>query len=489
MGADEFKSLDKNLVSEIPNNHFSNKLIRKTSKRVYIESYGCQMNFADSEIVASILIKDGYTITKKLDKASLILINTCSIREKAEKTVRKRLEFFESIKVKNSKMKVGVMGCMAERLKRKFLEEEKIVDLVVGPDAYKDIPRLLKEVENENEAVNVLLSKDETYGDISPIRLNSNGISAFVSITRGCDNMCTFCVVPFTRGRERSRDPKSILKEIEDLKCKGYKEVTLLGQNVDSYLWYGGGLKKDFKKASIIQRKTALRFHNLLSIVAEAFPKIRIRFSTSNPQDMSVEVIKIMAKNKNICNHIHLPVQSGSNRILKKMNRQHTIQEYFKLIDSIREILPDCGISHDMIAGFPTETTEDHLNTLKLMDYVKYDFGFMFAYSERPGTLAAKKISDDIEDNIKKERLNEIIKKQQKHSLYRSQQYLGKIVCVLIEKVSRKSEYFWSGRTQQNTVVVFPKENYKTGEFVEVKIKSCTSATLIGKAIKISNRI
>ena len=489
MGADEFKSLDKNLVSEIPNNHFSNKLIRKTSKRVYIESYGCQMNFADSEIVASILIKDGYTITKKLDKASLILINTCSIREKAEKTVRKRLEFFESIKEKNSKMKVGVMGCMAERLKRKFLEEEKIVDLVVGPDAYKDIPRLLKEVENENEAVNVLLSKDETYGDISPIRLNSNGISAFVSITRGCDNMCTFCVVPFTRGRERSRDPKSILKEIEDLKCKGYKEVTLLGQNVDSYLWYGGGLKKDFKKASIIQRKTALRFHNLLSIVAEAFPKIRIRFSTSNPQDMSVEVIKIMAKNKNICNHIHLPVQSGSNRILKKMNRQHTIQEYFKLIDSIREILPDCGISHDMIAGFPTETTEDHLNTLKLMDYVKYDFGFMFAYSERPGTLAAKKISDDIEDNIKKERLNEIIKKQQKHSLYRSQQYLGKIVCVLIEKVSRKSEYFWSGRTQQNTVVVFPKENYKTGEFVEVKIKSCTSATLIGKAIKISNRI
>tara|TARA_B100000886_G_scaffold190391_1_gene131002 strand:+ start:426 stop:1895 length:1470 start_codon:yes stop_codon:yes gene_type:complete len=489
MGADEFKSLDKNLVSEIPNNHYSNKLIKRTSKSVYIESYGCQMNFADSEIVASILIKDGYTITKKLDKASLILINTCSIREKAEKTVRKRLEFFESVKEKNSKMKVGVMGCMAERLKRKFLEEEKIVDLVVGPDSYKDIPRLLQEVENENEAVNVLLSKDETYGDISPIRLNSNGISAFVSITRGCDNMCTFCVVPFTRGRERSRDPKSILKEIEDLKCKGYKEVTLLGQNVDSYLWYGGGLKKDFKKASIIQRKTALRFHNLLSIVAEAFPKIRIRFSTSNPQDMSVEVIKIMAKYENICNHIHLPVQSGSNRILKKMNRQHSIQEYFKLIDSIRAILPDCGISHDMIAGFPTETADDHLNTLKLMDYVKYDFGFMFAYSERPGTVAAKKIPDDIEDSIKKERLNEIIKKQQKHSLYRTKQYLGKIVCVLIEKVSRKSEYFWSGRTQQNTVVVFPKENYKTGEFVDVRIKSCTSATLIGKAIKISNRI
>ena len=489
MGADKFKSLDKNLVSEIPNNRNSNKPINKTLKRAYIESYGCQMNFADSEIVASILIKDGYTVTKKLDEASLILVNTCSIREKAERTVRKRLEYFESIKEKNSKITVGVMGCMAERLKKKFLEEEKIVDLVVGPDAYKDIPRLLQEVENENEAVNVLLSKDETYGDISPVRLNSNGISAFVSITRGCDNMCTFCVVPFTRGRERSRDPKSILNEIEDLKYKGYKEVTLLGQNVDSYLWYGGGLKKDFKKATSIQRKTALRFHNLLSVVAEAFPKIRIRFSTSNPQDMSIKVIKIMAKYENICNYIHLPVQSGSNRILKKMNRQHTIKEYFQLIDSIREILPECGISHDMIAGFPTETIQDHQDTLKLMDYVKYDFGFMFAYSERPGTVAAKKINDNIDDKIKRKRLNEIIKKQQKHSLYRTQQYLGKIVCVLIEKVSKPSEYFWSGRTQQNTVVVFPKENYKPGDFVDVKIKSCTSATLIGKAIKISNRI
>ena len=459
------------------------------SKQVYIESYGCQMNFADSVIVASILIKDGYSVTEKLDEASLILVNTCSIREKAEKTVRKRLEYFESIKEKNSKITVGVMGCMAERLKKKFLEEEKIVDLVVGPDAYKDIPRLLQQVENENEAVNVLLSKDETYGDISPVRLNSNGISAFVSITRGCDNMCTFCVVPFTRGRERSRDPKSILNEIEDLKYKGYKEVTLLGQNVDSYLWYGGGLKKDFKKATSIQRKTALKFHNLLSIVAEAFPKIRIRFSTSNPQDMSIKVIKTMAKYENICNYIHLPVQSGSNRILKKMNRQHTIKEYFLLIDSIREILPECGISHDMIAGFPTETDQDHMETLKLMDYVKYDFGFMFAYSERPGTMAAKKMNNDIDENIKKKRLNQIIKKQQKHSLYRTQQYLGKIVCVLIEKVSKRSEHFWSGRTQQNTVVVFPKENYNPGDFVDVKIKSCTSATLIGKAIKISNRI
>ena len=489
MGADKFKSLDNNLVSEIPNNHNSNKSINKTPKRAYIESYGCQMNFADSEIVASILIKDGYSVTKKLDEASLILVNTCSIREKAEKTVRKRLEYFESIKEKNSKITVGVMGCMAERLKKKFLEEEKIVDLVVGPDAYKDIPRLLQQVENENEAVNVLLSKDETYGDVSPVRLNSNGISAFVSITRGCDNMCTFCVVPFTRGRERSRDPKSILNEIEDLKYKGYKEVTLLGQNVDSYLWYGGGLKKDFKKATSIQRKTALKFHNLLSIVAEAFPKIRIRFSTSNPQDMSINVIKTMAKYENICNYIHLPVQSGSNRILKKMNRQHTIKEYLLLIDSIREILPECGISHDMIAGFPTETDQDHMDTLKLMDYVKYDFGFMFAYSERPGTMAAKKINDDIEENIKKKRLNQIIKKQQKHSLYRTQQYLGKNVCVLIEKVSKRSEHFWSGRTQQNTVVVFPKENYNPGDFVDVKIKSCTSATLIGKAIKISNRI
>jgi len=458
-------------------------------KKAYIESYGCQMNFADSEVVASILTKEGYTITEKLDQATLVLVNTCSIREKAEQTVRKRLEFFQSQKKNNSEMTVGVLGCMAERLKHKFLEEEKIVDLVVGPDAYKDLPNLLEEVTNEKEAVNVLLSKEETYGDIAPVRLNTNGVSAFISITRGCDNMCTFCVVPFTRGRERSRDPKSILEEAADLASKGYKEITLLGQNVDSYLWYGGGLKKDFDKATPLQQKTALRFDALLSLVAEAHPKIRIRFSTSNPQDMSLDVLKVMAKYDNICKYIHLPVQSGSNAVLKKMNRQHTREEYFRLIDSIREIIPNCGISHDLIAGFPSETEQDHQDTLDLMDYVKYDFGFMFAYSERPGTLAARKIEDDVPEEIKKKRLNEIIQKQQEHSLYRTEQFIGQTVCVLIEKVSKRSEDHWSGRTTQNTVVVFPKENYQVGDFVEVNITSCTSATLMGKAVELSNRI
>jgi tRNA-2-methylthio-N6-dimethylallyladenosine synthase len=462
---------------------------RSGTKLAYIESYGCQMNFADSEVVASILSGDGYQITESLQEASLVLVNTCSIREKAEQTVRKRLEYFNSIKKNKSEMTVGVLGCMAERLKHQFLEEEKIVDLVVGPDAYKDIPNLLQEVAQDREAVNVLLSKEETYGDIAPIRLNSNGVSAFVSITRGCDNMCTFCVVPFTRGRERSRDPKSILEEIHDLAQKGYKEITLLGQNVDSYLWYGGGLKKDFVKASPLQQKTALRFENLLALVAEAQPKIRIRFSTSNPQDMSLEVLKVMQKYKNICNYIHLPVQSGSNSILKKMNRQHTREEYMKLIDSIREIIPDCGISHDMIAGFPTETDKDHQDTLDLMDYVQYDFGFMFAYSERPGTLAARKIEDDVPEAVKKKRLSQIIEKQQQHSRIRTQAFVGQTVCVLIEKESKRSNAHWSGRTTQNTVAVFPKKEFQIGDFVEVKITDCTSATLIGEASKISNRV
>ena len=462
---------------------------RSGTKLAYIESYGCQMNFADSEVVASILSGDGYQITESLQEASLVLVNTCSIREKAEQTVRKRLEYFNSIKKNKSEMTVGVLGCMAERLKHQFLEEEKIVDLVVGPDAYKDIHNLLQEVAQDREAVNVLLSKEETYGDIAPIRLNSNGVSAFVSITRGCDNMCTFCVVPFTRGRERSRDPKSILEEIHDLAQKGYKEITLLGQNVDSYLWYGGGLKKDFVKASPLQQKTALRFENLLALVAEAQPKIRIRFSTSNPQDMSLEVLKVMQKYENICNYIHLPVQSGSNSILKKMNRQHTREEYMKLIDSIREIIPDCGISHDMIAGFPTETDKDHQDTLDLMDYVQYDFGFMFAYSERPGTLAARKIEDDVPEAVKKKRLSQIIEKQQQHSRIRTQAFVGQTVCVLIEKESKRSNAHWSGRTTQNTVAVFPKKEFQIGDFVEVKITDCTSATLIGEASKISNRV
>ncbi|MEC9134995.1 MAG: tRNA (N6-isopentenyl adenosine(37)-C2)-methylthiotransferase MiaB [Bacteroidota bacterium] len=461
----------------------------KTQKQFYIESYGCQMNFSDSEIVASILYQEGYRITKKIEDANLVLLNTCSIREKAEQTVRKRLELFNGLKRKNKDLKIGVLGCMAERLKHKFLEEEKMVDIVVGPDAYKDLPNLLREAEAEREAINVVLSKEETYGDIAPVRLATNGVSAFVTITRGCDNMCTFCVVPFTRGRERCRDPKSILEEISQLVNNGYKEVTLLGQNVDSYLWYGGGLKKDFSKASPLQQKTAVNFAMLLNLVANAQPKMRIRFSTSNPQDMSLEVIHTMAKYDNICNHIHLPVQSGSNSILKKMNRQHSREQYIELIKNIRKIIPHCGISHDMIAGFPTETEKDHKDTLTLMDYVKYDFGFMFAYSERPGTLAAKKIEDDIPESTKKRRLQEIIDLQRIHSECRTKKLIGKTVCVLIEKSSKRSSEFWSGRTSQNTVAVFPKENYRVGDFVDVKIKGVTSATLIGNAIGISSSI
>ena len=453
------------------------------SRKLYIESYGCQMNFSDSEIVASILAKEGFDTTSELTEADLVLVNTCSIREKAEQTVRKRLEKFNAVKKVNPGMKVGVLGCMAERLKSKFLEEEKIVDMVVGPDAYKDLPNLIQEIDEGRNAVNVILSKDETYGDVAPVRLNSNGVTAFVSITRGCDNMCTFCVVPFTRGRERSRDPQSILDEVNDLWERGFKEITLLGQNVDSYLWYGGGLKKDFDKATEIQKATSVNFAKLLEMVAVAQPKMRIRFSTSNPQDMSLDVIKTMATFNNICNYIHLPVQSGSNRILKAMNRLHTREEYFELIDNIKRIIPDCAISQDMIAGFPTETEEDHQDTLSLMKYVKYDFGFMFAYSERPGTLAARKIQDDVPEAIKKRRLREIIDLQQRHGLFRTQQHIGKIEEVLIEGSSKKSEAHWMGRNSQNTVVVFPKEGYKVGDFVNVKINDCTSATLLGEAV------
>ena len=348
------------------------------------------MNFADSEVVASILKKDGYKLTDKAKDANLVLLNTCSIRDKAEQTVRNKLKNFNSQKKENKDLKVGLLGCMAERLKEKLLDEEKIVDFVVGPDSYKDLPNLLDEVEHNQRAVNVILSKSETYGDISPVRIHNNGINAFVSITRGCDNMCTFCVVPFTRGRERSSNPDSILREINELNEKGYKEITLLGQNVDSYLWYGGGPKKDFKKASEYQKLNAKRFSDLLELVASNFPEIRIRFSTSNPQDMTDDVIETMAKYENICNYIHLPIQSGSDRILKKMNRLHTRQEYLELIKKIREIIPNCGISHDMITGFPTETERDHQDTLSIMEEIKYDFGYMFAYSERPGTYAAR---------------------------------------------------------------------------------------------------
>ena len=458
----------------------------QNTKKLFIESYGCAMNFSDSEIVASILSNEGYNTTQILEEADLVLVNTCSIRDKAEQTIRKRLEKYNAVKRINPKMKVGVLGCMAERLKDKFLEEEKIVDLVVGPDAYKDLPNLLSEVEEGRDAINVILSKDETYGDISPVRLMSNGITALVSITRGCDNMCTFCVVPFTRGRERSREPQSIISEIQDLWDKGFKEITLLGQNVDSYLWYGGGLKKDFVNASEMQKATSVDFDQLLEMVAVGFPKMRIRFSTSNPQDMHESVLHIIAKYDNICKHIHLPVQSGSNRILKEMNRLHTREEYMALIDKIRTIIPNGSISQDMISGFPTETEQDHQDTLSLMDYVKYNFGYMYSYSERPGTLAGRKMKDDVSEEIKARRLQEIVDLQQKHAWFRSEEFIGKTVEVLVEKVSKKSVEEFSGRNSQSITVVFPKENYKIGDFVNVKILNCTSGTLKGEAVGLS---
>lgn len=479
----EEKSVEKIIDESQQGSTLSLENNEKNGRKLYIESYGCQMNFSDSEIVASILAKEGFNTTQDLNDADLVLVNTCSIREKAEQTVRKRLEKFNAVKRTRPNMKVGVLGCMAERLKSKFLEEEKIVDMVVGPDAYKDLPNLIQEIDEGRNAVNVILSKDETYGDVAPVRLNTNGVSAFVSITRGCDNMCTFCVVPFTRGRERSRDPQSILEEVNNLWDRGFKEITLLGQNVDSYLWYGGGLKKDFDKATDMQKATSVNFAGLLELVAQAQPKLRIRFSTSNPQDMTLDVIEAMAKHRNICKYIHLPVQSGSNRILKAMNRLHTREEYFELIDSIKKLIPDCAISQDMITGFPTETEEDHQDTLSLMEYVKYDFGFMFAYSERPGTLAERKMDDDVPDEIKKRRLTEIIDLQQKHSHYRTQEHLGKTEEILIEGTSKKSDAHWMGRNSQNTVAVFPKEHYKVGDFVNVKINECTSATLIGEAV------
>ena len=479
-------SMEKIIDESVQGSSLSLENKNTNSRKLYIESYGCAMNFSDSEIVASILANEGFNTTKNLEEADLVLVNTCSIREKAELTVRKRLEKFNAIKKHRPHLKVGVLGCMAERLKSKLLEEEKIVDMVVGPDAYKDLPNLIQEVDAGRDAVNVVLSKEETYGDISPVRLQTNGVSALVSITRGCDNMCTFCVVPFTRGRERSRDPQSILEEVNDLWDKGYKEITLLGQNVDSYLWYGGGLKKDFVKATEMEKATSVDFSNLLQKVAEAQPRMRIRFSTSNPQDMTLEVVRTMAKYDNICNHIHLPVQSGSNRILKEMNRLHTIEEYFELIDNVRKIIPDCAISQDMISGFPTENEEDHQATLAALKYVKYDFGYMYLYSERPGTTAARKLEDDIPMKVKQRRLAEIIALQREHCKFRTEEHLGNIEEVLIEGTSKKSESQWMGRNPQNTVVVFPKENYKVGDFVNVKINECTSATLIGEALEYS---
>lgn len=457
---------------------------KKTSnKKMYIESYGCQMNFSDSEIVASIMHDSGYSTTKNIADADIAFINTCSIREKAEDTARKRISFYNSVKKKeNPNLIIGVLGCMAERLKTKFLDDEKIVDLVIGPDAYRDLPNLIKDVNDGRKAINVILSLEETYADISPVRTGTNGITAFVTITRGCDNMCSFCVVPYTRGRERSRDPQSIINECRKLIQDGYKEVTLLGQNVDSYLWYGGGPKKHFKKLSKNQQNESTNFAKLLEIVAINFPELRIRFSTSNPQDMTEEVITTMKNHKNICKYIHLPVQSGSSKILKLMNRGYDRPHYLKLIDMIKKHIPECGISMDMISGFCTETEKDHLETLTLMDYVKFDYGYMFNYSERSNTPASR-MEDDVPNDIKKRRLSEIINKQMKHSLFRNKEKIGKTYNVLIEGISKKSSKHFFGRTTQNTVVVFPKGNHEIGEYIQVKINDCTSATLLGNKI------
>ena len=453
---------------------------RHADKKVYIESYGCQMNFSDSEIVASILQDIGYTTTKDIKSANLILINTCSIREKAEQTVRKRLDFFRA--KKNKQTTIGILGCMAERLKSKFLEEEKLVDLVVGPDAYRDLPNLLKEVNGGRKAINVILSKEETYADLSPVRLDKNGITSFVSIMRGCDNMCSFCVVPFTRGRERSREPKTIVNEIVELENNGYKEVTLLGQNVDSYLWTGGGLKKNFQKLSPEEKENSINFAQLLELVA-LNTSMRIRFSTSHPKDMTDEVLHTMAKHKNICKYIHLPVQSGSSKILKLMNRGYDREWYLNRVQAIKKIIPECGISMDIITGFCQETEEDHQETLSLMKRVKYDFGYMFKYSERPNTLAERKYDDDVPELTKSNRLSEIITLQRKHSLEQHKKYIGKICEVLVEGFSKKSDEDLFGRTTQNSVVVFPKGNATIGSVVNIIIINCTSGTLLGEII------
>tara|TARA_B100000683_G_scaffold226693_1_gene225774 strand:- start:2188 stop:3639 length:1452 start_codon:yes stop_codon:yes gene_type:complete len=453
-------------------------------RKLYIESYGCQMNFSDSEIVASILTEHGYQTTRDIEKADVIFLNTCSIREKAEQTVRKRLRTFHKLKENKKEITIGVLGCMAERLKSKFLEEEKLVDIVVGPDAYRDLPNLINTVDDGQKAVNVQLSKEETYADINPIRLNSNGVTAFVSIMRGCDNMCTFCVVPFTRGRERSRDAESIVKEVRELHEKGYKEVTLLGQNVDSYLWYGGGPKMDFKKLSDIQKASSINFAQLLEKVALVSPEIRIRFSTSHPQDMTDQVLKTMAKYENICDYIHLPVQSGNSRILKLMNRGYTREWYMERVDTIKRIIPGCAISQDIISSFCSETEEEHKDTLSLMDYVKFDYGFMFKYSERPNTKAARKFEDDVPEEIKSRRLTEIIEKQRAHSMMHNQSRVGKTYKVLVEGLSKRSNKHLFGRTTHNTVAVFPKKQHKPGDYVMVKITDCNSATLIGESVE-----
>jgi len=440
-------------------------------KHFYIESYGCAMNFADSEVVAAILMEHGYGATTQTELADLILVNTCSIREKAELTVRKRLTEFKQYKRAKPDLIVGVLGCMAERLKSKFLEEEKLVDIVVGPDAYRSLPALVAEANGGQKAVNVLLSRDETYADIAPIRLNSNGVNAFVSIMRGCNNMCSFCVVPFTRGRERSRDAYSIVQECKALFNDGYREVTLLGQNVDSY--------------HFIDEKNNLEisFAKLMEMVAKISPMLRVRFSTSHPKDITDEVLFTMQQYENICNYIHLPVQSGSSRVLQMMNRTYSREWYIAKVNRIKELLPDCGLSTDMITGFCTETEEEHQESMSLMEYCKYDLAYMYFYSERPGTLAARRFEDDVPLETKKRRLQEMVALHRQHSLLSMQKDVGKTFKVLIEGVSKKSDEELYGRTDHNKVVIFPKANFKKGEYVMVKVDRCTAGTLFGQAI------
>lgn len=446
-------------------------------KRLFIESYGCQMNFSDSEIVAAVMRNADFATTSSEDMADVVFLNTCSIRDNAEQKVRNRLKHLNTLKKKRPGMIVGVLGCMAERLKTKLLEEEKIVDIVAGPDSYRDLPRLVEEAETGQKAVNVFLSREETYADISPIRLNSNGITAYISIMRGCDNMCSFCVVPYTRGRERSRDPFSVVREAQQLFDEGYREVTLLGQNVDSYKY--SPPTPDGGEGQMVN------FAQLLEMVATISPDLRVRFSTSHPKDITDDVLWTMKKYENICKYIHLPAQSGNSRVLKIMNRTYDREWYIQKIDRIREILGvDCGISTDMITGFCSETEEEHQDTLTLMEYVKYDYAYMFAYSERPGTPAAKKLKDDIAEDVKKRRLQEVIAIQLQHSGERNQLAVGKIHKVLVEGPSKRSDDFLCGRNDQNKVVVFPKENFKKGDYVQVLVTECSSATLIGHVVE-----
>jgi tRNA-2-methylthio-N6-dimethylallyladenosine synthase len=451
-----------------------------SGKKLYVESYGCQMNFSDSEVVASIMTKEGYTTTRNVDEADVVLINTCSIRENAEQRVRNRLTEFKHKKDQNPDLVVGILGCMAERLKKALLEEEKLVDLVAGPDAYRDLPNLVDEVGTGQKAVNVLLSRDETYADISPVRLDQGGISAFVTIMRGCDNMCSFCVVPFTRGRERSRDPQTIVEECKDLFDKGYREVTLLGQNVDSYRWNLTS-KGEIKDENL----PTTNFAQLMEMVALVSPHLRVRFSTSHPKDMTDDVLEIMAKYENICPYIHLPVQSGHTDVLARMNRGYSREWYLDRINAIRKYMPDCAISTDIITGFCGETDEEHQDTISLMKEVQFDFAYMFKYSERPKTLAERRFEDDVPDPVKGTRLNEIIDLQLQHSRLSNEKQIGNIVKVLVEGFSKRSEEHLCGRNGQNAMVVFPKQNYEKGQYVMVKISDCTSATLMGEAISL----